>query len=482
MQLPTGAGKTLIFSEIAKAAEKTGRVIWILVPRNELLQQASEELADVGVNHGIIAPGYNESRAYNVHVVSKDTLIRRYDRIKRPPDFIIVDEAHLALERYKEIAGQYPEARILGVTATPERLDGRGLSELYDVLVEGPKLQALIEAGFLSDFRYFCPPIEGLKDVPRRGTEYAAGELQAWLERRKIYGHALEHYRKYADGRPALVYCRSIKAAAATADRFSAGGYRFENIDGNMTHKRRRMLINALRTGEIHGLTSCDLITYGLDVPRVEAIIMLRPTLSRSLYCQMVGRGLRISPGKNDCVILDHVGNLLEHGHPLSPYRWKFDGRDRRRRRKAENNKIIARLCPDLGFLYCDKPTCTGCEHYRGQGRRRELEQVEGNLAEVKKPVKLAARPVNERAEYIDRIGAAVDMCRNGNTVKILPGPIGDLLEIASELGYSPMWVYQRLTEGSKLINVTLLHEIARQKKYKTGWAWYQKKRLERER
>ena len=137
----------------------------------------------------------------------------------------------------------------------------------------------------------------GVEKLHKRGTEYKPDELDALLEERAVYGDAVDHYRRHADGKPALVYCRNIEAADKTASVFSSAGYKFENIDGTMTYKRRETLLNGLKYGDIQGLTSCELITYGLDVPRVECVIMLRPTLSRALYCQMIGRGLRPSEG-----------------------------------------------------------------------------------------------------------------------------------------------------------------------------------------
>jgi superfamily II DNA or RNA helicase len=481
MQLPTGGGKTYIFAKMTESALRLGRRIWIVVPRNELLQQASDTLARINVPHGRIAAGINESLAYQVHVVSKDTLIRRYDKIKKEPDLIIVDEAHLALDRYIEIANRFSSARILGVTATPERLDGRGLSELYETLVMGPTLQELIEFGFLTNMKYFSPPIEGLSEVHRRGTEFNPDELEALLERRKVYGKAIDHYQRHADSRACLVFCRSIKAADETAQRFCNAGYRFENIDGTMRYTKRRALIDALRDGKIHGLTSCELITYGLDVPRVECIIMLRPTLSRTLYMQMIGRGLRPYPDKSECVVLDHVCNLQEHGHPLAPYGWQFNGTEKRGKRKSHDD-ITARLCPEIDFLYCEKRSCIGCEHYRGGPRGRESYEVDVELQETPAPVRMARRPFDEKRKFVDKIGQLVDDFWHGEAEgEIRPGPIGELLTVAAALGRQPMWVYHELTRDQIAVNIPLLHEIARQKKYKAGWVYFQIKQLKQE-
>jgi superfamily II DNA or RNA helicase len=476
MQLATGGGKTWIFSEMSKSAQKYGQTVWILVPRNELLSQASEHLAAAGVPHGRIDARHQESTAFSVQVVSKDTLIRRYDKIKKKPTFIIVDEAHLALDRYIEISKRFPDAKILGVTATPERLDGRGLSDLYETMVMGPSIRELVELGFLSDVEYYAPPIQGIEKLHRIGTDYKADELEALLETRKIYGESIRHYRKHAGGKPCLVYCRSVKAAEETADRFTAGGYRFLSIDGKMTPKERKKRLDALRTGKIHGLTSCELVTYGLDVPAVKAIIMLRPTLSRSLYSQMVGRGLRPTDEGSKCVIIDHVANYQEHGHPLADYNWQFYGREKRKPRK-EKDELIARLCPELDFMYCHKASCIGCEHNPNGRKSRREEMIDLDLIKVK-PIALKDRPREEKKEIVDRINLAIiEYEKTG----LAPGPVGELLAVAKELRYSDMWVYRKLTRGKYLVNRSLLHEIGRQRGHKKGWAWFQAKRIREE-
>lgn len=476
LQAPTGAGKTIIFSKITELARNLGTVpTWIIVPRNELLQQASDSLANIGVAHGLIAAGVQESKAFDIHVVSKDTLIRRLDKIKVPPKFVIVDEAHLALARYLQFFEFFCDTKFLGVTATPERLDGRGLSEMYERLVLGPTIHELISLGFLTDVVYFCPPIQGIENLHRRGTEYDPDELERLLETRKVYGKTIDHYKRHAWGKPALVFCRSIKAADETAQKFNAAGFLFENIDGTMSYKRRKALIGALRTGEIHGLTSCELITYGLDVPRVECIIMLRPTLSRTLFLQMIGRGLRPFEGKQRCVVLDHVGNLQVHGHPLAPYEWNFHGREKPKRKR--DSEDVLRLCPEIDFMYCDKRTCIGCPHNHSGKTIRNFEFVNAELIEAESPIKLNDRPPEEKREFIDRINHA-KTCWHAGDPSIKKGAIGDMLAIANELGRDPMWVYWKLAKDRLTVQVSILHEIARQRGYKPGWAWFKKKMI----
>ena len=213
-QLPTGAGKTAIVSHITATAFSRSFRVWFVVPRNELMQQASEHFKRWKVPHGLIAAGREESRAFKVHVVSKDTLLRRLDRIKAWPYLLIFDEGHLYYDAQIAIIARLPaETRVMGLSATPERLDGRGLSDIYSAIHYGPSIPWLTERGFLSPLRYFAPPIEGLDAIHRRGTEYDADELEQLLEKRKVYGDVIRYYQKYGTvrhgavslpGRPAL--------------------------------------------------------------------------------------------------------------------------------------------------------------------------------------------------------------------------------------------------------------------------------------
>ncbi len=235
--------------------------------------------------------------------------------------------------------------------------------------------------------------------------------------------------------------------------------------------------MEAIRTGALHGLTSCELVTYGLDIPRVECVIMLRPTLSRALFFQMVGRGLRVSPGKKECVILDHVGNLQEHGHPLGPVDWHFDGQSKRKRRKEPDRAVIARLCPDLDYLYCDRPSCVGCEHNRTGRQSRNLEQVEAQLIEAQKPVKMSLRPPEEQRHFwreIDR--ALAEYRQSAQNGKIPTGPLQRVLQLCEQVKIQPMWAYHRLS--TQAVDDSLLVAIARIKRYHPWWIDHQRAQL----
>lgn len=516
--LPTGGGKTQIFSSITAGAFSKKRRVWIVVPRIEVLYQSSEKLTELHVPHGKIVAGKNESRAYKVHVASKDTLTRRWEKIKNWPDIIIIDECHLNIDFQVKLARLAPsKTKFIGFTATPERLDGRGLSRLpekyenekepdlfsqiddieyfddrgiYDELIQGATIRELVERGYLSDVRYFCPPIAGIIDLHRRGTEVDADELEALLLQRNIYGKVIDHYRDICKDkkRPALVFCRTVKSAYDTAQRFRDAGFRFECIEGNMSKEKRKSILDGLRDGRLDGVTNCEIATYGLDIPRIEVLIMLRYTESRALFGQMIGRGLRpweewiddqSRPGvkilaykKKYCYILDHVGLLRTHQHPFADYYWSFYGSEKQRAKPGESADTL-HLCPNC-FLYFTGSKCPNCGGETKKKLRPEVQEIDGRLVEVG-PIALNERPPEQRKEYQDRIAAAIDKC----DTSIDPGAIGELLTIADELNRSPMWVYWELSKGKRAVNIPLLYEIARQKEYKRGWIWFKQKEIE---
>lgn len=522
-QLPTGAGKTAEISEIVSLIRALNPhfVVWFVCPRNELLQQASEHFEKWNISHSHIKAGREESIAFKVQIVSKDTLLRRLHRIKNWPDVLIFDEAHLYYDAQLKIIEWARQARpalkVIGITATPERLDGRGLSTKaggsYEAIHFGCSIPWLTDRGFLAPLRYFAPPIIGLQSIHRRGTEYDANELETLLEKRKVYGDVVRYYQKYGSinhtsissiagitriksnyhkGRPALIFCRSVKSAYETAHRFSEAGYLFFCIEGDMKKGERRRLIDALRKGEIDGLTNCDLATYGLDIPRVEYGASIRPTLSRALYFQMVGRILRPFNNKEEALFFDHANLVEEHSDASSPgiplfylpeLTWNFNGRERRERAPADASAV--RLCPLKDYQYCADPACARVCRLDpdAASKRAALEVVDVALQERTPARGWSELAPGEKRDVQDRIGSATDAWLAAlaeDPPRIDPGPVGELLRIADELGRSKLWVYWYLSEkeNKRAVNVPLLHEIARQSGFKPGWVFFQTKRI----
>ena len=377
--LPTGGGKTVCFSYIAQAAARRGNRVCILVHRQELLDQASRSLTAMGVNHGRIAAGRSMDLSHGVQVASVGTLARRLHLL--PQDFLqllVVDEAHHSnAGTWVKVLQHFRRARLLGVTATPVRLDGRGLGEWYQSMVLGPSAAWLTENGYLANARVLAPPGFDATGLRKRMGDFDA--KQAAERVGTIMGDAVSHYRKHLQGQTAIAFCCSVAHAEAVADAFRLQGITAASIDGSMDGATRRRLLEDLGTGRIKVLTSCQLIGEGIDVPSVGGCILLRPTSSVSLHLQMIGRCLRPSPGKPAAVVLDHVGNTLRLGHHLEDRDWTLDGIKKRDREAAPSVKV----CPAcFAAMASQVRQCIECGHEFAP-EKRELKQVDGELVEV---------------------------------------------------------------------------------------------------
>jgi DNA repair protein RadD len=378
--LPTGGGKSLVFSHIAEQAAAKGSRICILVHRQELLRQASTSLASLGVRHGLISPRHAMDLSAPVQVASVQTLARRLHKL--PPsafNLLVVDEAHHSnAGTWAKVLGHFQAARVLGVTATPCRCDGRGLGEWYGAMVLGPTAAELTAAGFLAPARVLAPPGPSLLQVRKRMGDYDMSEAGTILQAGQAMGDCLAHYRRYLDGQTAIAFCCSVSHAEAVADLFQRNGVAAASIDGTMDAPTRERLLSDLGAGRLKVLTSCALIGEGVDVPSVAGCILLRPTQSASLHLQMVGRCLRPQPGKT-AVILDHVGNYQRLGHHLEDREWTLDGKIVRQKDSAASVKV----CPKcFAALPSAKPVCPECGHQFAP-ERREIEHVDGELVEL---------------------------------------------------------------------------------------------------
>lgn len=412
--LPTGGGKTVCFSYLAARLSENRKRTVILAHRSELLDQISATLESFGVDHGRIAPGYAYDRRQLVHVASTQTLARRLDRVE-VPDYAIPDEAHhFTVESQSgkilgDWRGRNPNLRTVGVTATALRLDGEGLGGNFDTIVIGPSSAALTELGALCPYRLFAPatPVD-LSGIGRQAGDFARGATEAAIDKPRITGDAVSHYRKLCDGAPAVAFCVSIAHAEHVAETFRAQGYRSASIDGKMDHGLRAALVADFKRGAINVLTSCDLISEGFDLPGLCSAILLRPTMSLALYLQQVGRALRIAPGKREAIILDHVGNSARHGMPDDDREWSLIGRSGDRKTKAG-----AAACRQCEKCFAVSPAaalkCRECGEVFPV-RPREVEQVDGELSEVE--IARARREAMRDQAQADSVEALTELGR----------------------------------------------------------------------
>lgn len=379
---PTGSGKTVLFAYIAQGTSAKGNSVVILVHRQELVDQTCRTLRAFGVDHGVIAAGRTPDRSLPVQVASVQTYVRRLDSFK--PALIIADEAHHATAgSWRKVIAHHSQARVLGVTATPQRLDGRGLKDVFDDLIRGPEVADLIEGGHLAPPVYFAPPIVAdLSHIGTRGGDFAQEELAAEMDKPMITGDAVEHYSRICRGSPAVAFCCSVKHAQHAAEQFNAAGFKAATIDGTMDREARREVVRALGDGRLHVLTSCEIINEGFDLPLVTAAILLRPTKSLGLHLQQIGRVLRPAPGKAKAIILDHVGNLSRHGFAEDVRDWTLEGRKKKKRKASDEEEIQQRQCPECYCCHPPAPVCPECG-FEYPRKEREIEQAEGELVQI---------------------------------------------------------------------------------------------------
>ena len=392
--MPTGAGKTYVFSAITHGAVAKGNRVLILAHRVELIDQISDALSSADVLHGIIAAGYEPPPA-DVQVASVQTLVRRLDRVQ-PPTLIIIDECHHVANgnTWSKVLNAWPDARRLGVTATPVRADGRGLGENFDRLVCGPTTQELIDMGFLAKPRIFAPPTIDTSGLHVRMGDYVTAEVEARADKAIVTGDALAHYRKHADGKPAIVFCASVKHAEHVAASFRDGGYSAVSLNGGSGREFRRMAIADYRRGALQVLASADIFSEGFDVPGIHAAIMLRPTSSEGLYLQQVGRALRTAPGKSEALIFDHAGNCQRFGLPTDARDWHLTYDETTIKAKP---KISVRVCPKCWAASSGRSrACTNCGH-EFPVESREVDHRDGELVE------LTPEQIAKRAERMQR-------------------------------------------------------------------------------
>ena len=356
---PTGSGKTVLFSYIAQHAARLGTRVAICAHRDEIVGQISNTLADFDVPHGFIAAKRGISRPGLVTVAMIQTLARRH-----APEFdlVVMDEAHhCASDTYLKVMDRQPGAVLLGVTATPCRLSGRGLKDVFDLLVQGPAYSSLIADGHLVPAKVYAPSTVELKGIRSRGGDFEREKLAELLDRSQITGNAIAHYRRYLNGAPSIAFCCTVAHAEHTAERFRAEGFRAASIDGSMTAVERKQRLDGLANGALNLLCSCDLVSEGVDVPVVEGALMLRPTKSTALYMQQVGRALRPSAGKTHAIVLDHVGNVFRHGLPDMDREWSLEEGCVRQPKPADEDEPDIRQCPQCYAAHMRAPRCPEC-------------------------------------------------------------------------------------------------------------------------
>lgn len=381
MQMPTGAGKTKVATEVVKRHNKP---VWFICHRQEIERQASAAFTAAGIDHGIVSPRAKPDYGKPVQIVSVATLARHIGEMELP-SLAIWDECHhVAAKSWSAIRGQLSGAQHLGLTATPERLDGKGLSEWFSELVVGPSVRDLIDGGYLSDFRYFAPSDPDLASAKMQAGDYRKNDLARMMNTPVLIGDSVAEYKRLVNGKRALVFAVSVEASRALVDRFNADGISAAHVDGTTDSGDRDAATRALASGEIKVLSNVEVFTEGFDLPAIDAVILLRPTKSLALFLQMVGRGLRLADGKDSATIIDHAGLWLDHGMLDAPMEWTLEGGARKRRISASGDGRMRR-CPECKEVRVERKSVCECGYEFPTGR--EVGEYDGQLYELRSSV-----------------------------------------------------------------------------------------------
>lgn len=358
--LPTAAGKTVVASNLI--AKISNKVIFI-VPRLELITQAKQEIGDVD----IIWSDSTSLEGKHCIIASKDSLRTQYDKL--PENIkeeirngtIIIDEVHYGLEQSYNLVHKLKPSRVLGLTATPERMDGQALLKgedeihkygIFDELLQEETVASLIRKGYLAKLRYYARPISGISEIKpdnKKGLELSGNQMVKIFNENGIWGDLVQSYEEYGKGRPALGFTTTVEMGEQVAKIFVDAGYDFRVIHGKMSLKEREQLIDKLANHEIDGLVNAALLTYGFNCPPVSYAFNCRHIKSRPLWFQIVGRILRKCEGKTDAIFVDHADCISEFSEPDcslpildETIQWKVDGetKEMQQQRKAARKKV----------------------------------------------------------------------------------------------------------------------------------------------
>ncbi len=379
--LPTGGGKTVVAGLIIKGAIEKGNSILFLAHRKELIDQPSRMLDnELGIDHGVIKAKHWRDRPHlPVQVASVQTLAIRGTR--PPAKIIFVDEAHRTRARqYGEIFDSYPEAIIIGLTATPARLDGQGLGHIFEEMVKVVSVAELIDRGRL------CPPriITSRDQIDMSDVDVSHGEFNSRQAASKItgkiIGNIVDQWMKHAKGRPTLVFAPSRDKSKEIVASFIEHGIRAAHVDGNMGDAERAMILTKLKSRDLDVVSNVNLLVEGFDEPIVSCVSMAAPTKSLTRWLQICGRGSRVDPSKEDFIILDHAGCFLRLGPPTHDHEWSLD------------DGVISTPCLDM-FNICQVcftaysrgqvcPTC-GSQQAIQKFAGPQIEETDDELEEV---------------------------------------------------------------------------------------------------
>lgn len=363
--LGCGGGKTIIQAYIAKSATNKGNSVLYLVHNNEIISQTKSTFKDCGVDMSLC----------NIM-----TIQTYRNRLTGEYSIIITDEAHRFMEAYKTVFEKHPNAIKIGFTATPIRLGTGGLGELFNTLVKSVSTRWLINNKYLSDFRHFSFPLVNTDKIHIKRGEFNQKEVEMLMENKAVYSGTINKWIEYAKDKKTIIYAASVKSSVELVQQFKQMGYQAEHLDGKTNKDIRFDIIDKFKKGQIQILSNYNLFSEGLDIPTIECVVLLRPTMSLHIYIQQGQRGLRYLDGKI-CIILDLVGNVYRHGTLDSIREWSLEHTS-----KNNSNEVVIRECENCFSVYSSEyDVCPYCGVISTkQVETKNKKTVEVDLVEVR--------------------------------------------------------------------------------------------------
>jgi DNA repair protein RadD len=389
---PTGSGKSVMGTIMIHRANGLDQRVLVIVHSRELFGQWHVHMGNAGIKAGVMmADDYRADLQAPVQVGTAATLARR----ELPPaDLVVIDECSMAVaDTFSRLLAAYPKATIIGLTATPCRLDGQGLSAEFDAMVIAATYSELIELGSIVAPIVYAPrAVVDLSKVSRRGGDYASDQVETTMRQAHVIGDVVETYQRIGGGRRGVVFACGIDHSRDLVESFIAAGVRAAHIDGETPHSDRVRTLWELSEGKLQIVCSVNVLAYGLDIPPIKYAAIARPTMSLALHMQMAGRILRpwndVAP-----VIADHASNVDRHGLPHEDREWSLDGKAKRK------NPAKCRTCPSC-YAYVEGSPCPLCGAVSA-GKPREVKKADGVLERIN--AQIAKEQTDPKRAFFDK-------------------------------------------------------------------------------
>lgn len=475
LSLPTGGGKTRIASEIFRLAREKNKRVAFVVPFISLINQTYRAFAEIGLGDEIgVMQGQHEWTDPDkpIQICSIQTLQKR----ELPDsDLVVFDEVHLFYKRHKEWMETEAKTRFIGLSATPWR---KGLGDYFDRMIVAATVDELIRDGYLAPYRFFAPSIPDLKGVKVTAGDYQQDQLSELMQNKTLIADTVTTWIERAEGRATFVFAVDCAHAKALQIQFQQSGIQAGYVDAYTPVDEREILIDMMRKGELKVIVNVGTMTTGVDAPFVSCIQLCRPTRSKMLYMQIIGRGLRVCEGKKDCLILDHSATALTLGLPADIEQDDFavGKEDSKSDKKAEP---LPKPCPKCSYLKPPRTrTCPACGH--------EAQRPPGHFHEDGELVELTGKKKSGRAEKLHVPNGCVEIMGVVMEERIF---FAELLGYARSRGYREGWASNKYREKTgKWPGSTWRHDGCTPSEVVSSWiraqavAWGRAKRREEKR